>query len=439
MTVQSDPLAQFRSLVSRRAKHSPTQWEASRRLIENDHFLSTLERLRNLCREKDLPAAVQEQLRLAFRPEAQRVQDLNGAALKVLTGLSPTKALRALCLYFDLVQHPASRWPIPGMSSEEIERGLRRTDNPFDLLLESDVASVLDLGAGDLSFASELADRYLPLLQQQNRQLILHCVDRLHPNSKLGGPLHPEQKRILALKERLGASFGFFGNQDMFQLSNLDDQGKIAPRYAIVACWAPATPTFAYEPTRLSASIIADHLRRTKGAFRYTRIDGEAALEVQHGERALLFPSWKFEILGPLALLNLLAHRGSLCVLGAVDAQVFWEILAQLLEDARYRPQNQPFTSENIPEIFGDIYRALNQLPIGESLDLADLETLRTRFPATEPSSALNISDIPAYSFRHIRIRRGATFRGVPASSTARKFSSMVEEVPPWFLTLVPQ
>jgi hypothetical protein len=35
------------------------------------------------------------------------------------------------------------------------------------------------------------------------------------------------------------------------------------------------------------------------------------------------------------SLLDLVARRGFLCVLGAVDSQVFWEILAQLLDDAR--------------------------------------------------------------------------------------------------------
>lgn len=435
MSAQTDPIAEFRNLVNRRARQSPTQWDHSRQLIEKDVFPSTLERLLRLCQEKELPSTIKEQLQRAFRQGAQRVQDLEGGALKMLTGLPPTKALRALCIYFELIEHPGSQWPVPTMASEEIEQYIRRTDNPFDLLCQSDVASVLDLGAGDLSFASELVDRYLPELQQQNRTLVLHCLDRLHPDSKLGGALHPEQNRIRTLQEKLGPSFGFFGNQDMFDLRNLDDHGKLALRYTIVTCWAPATPTFAYEPTRLSERVIDEDLRRTKGSFRQTRFKGEPALEVQHGARALLFPSWKFEILGPLALLGLVAHRGSLCVLGAVDAQVFWEILAQLLEDSRYRPQDQPFTPAGLPKIFGEIYRALDELPLGNSISLADLGTLRSQLPAV---LSLPETGRSAYSFRHIRIRRGATFPGIPASSTARKFSSMTEEAPPWFITLIP-
>ena len=87
-------------------------------------------------------------------------------------------------------------------------------------------------------------------LQQQQRELILHSLDRLQPGSKLGGPLHPERERLNGLRSRTGLSFQFYGNQDMFGLGNLYQAGKLAPRYTITTCWAPATPTFAYEPTR---------------------------------------------------------------------------------------------------------------------------------------------------------------------------------------------
>jgi hypothetical protein len=430
MNPENDPLAEFRQLVSRRARQSAVQWDDSRRLIDKDSFPSTLERLVRLVEDTELPPAVKDALRAVFRKKAHRVQDLDGAILKTLTGFPPTKALRALCLYFGMIAPPAAQWPVPRMTGDQVAQWLRHTDNPFDLLLESDIASVLDLGAGDLTFASELMDLYLPKVRRGGRPLVLHCLDRLHPQSKLGGPLHPESDRVRALRDALGTSFAFFGNQDMFDLHDLDDQGKLAPRYTIVTCWAPATPTFAYEPTRLNESVIAEHLRSTKGSYRRTRFEGEPALEVQHGERALLFPAWKFDIRGPLALLNLAAARGSLCVFGAVDAQVFWETISQLLEDGRYRPPDRPFTSTNLPDIFGEIYKTLDRMAIGESIDLAELGALRRVLPPTGGYA-------PA-SFRCVRIRRGATFEGVPASSTARKFSSMAEEPPPWFLVLVP-
>jgi hypothetical protein len=186
----------------------------------------------------------------------------------------------------------------------------------------------------------------------------------------------------------------------------------------------------------LSDQIITQELHRTKGTFRQTHLSGEPALEVQHGERALLFPPWKFEIRGPLALLDLLARRGLLCVLGAVDTQVFWEILAQLLDDARYRPDNQPFTTNNLPTIFSEIFERLSRLGLGETLDLSDCGPLRREIPRVLPLSPAQDS---AYRFRSVQIRRGAVFPGIPASSTARRFSDMVEETPPWMLILVPE
>jgi hypothetical protein len=160
------------------------------------------------------------------------------------------------------------------------------------------------------------------------------------------------------------------------------------------------------------------------------------ALEVQHGGRALLFPPWKFEIRGPLALLDLLARRGFLCVLGAVDTQVFWEILAQLFDDSRYRSNNQPFTPENLPVVFGEIFERLSRLEIGGTVNLSDCGVLRREIPCVLP---LLPAQNPSYRFRSVQVRRGAVFPGIPASSTARRFSDMVEESPPWMLILVPE
>jgi hypothetical protein len=159
-------------------------------------------------------------------------------------------------------------------------------------------------------------------------------------------------------------------------------------------------------------------------------------LEVQHGDRVLLFPPWKFEIRGPLALLNLLANRGFLSVLGAVDTQVFWEILAQLLDDTCYRPNNQPFTSDNLPTVFGEVFERLSRLAVGETINMSDCGPLRREIPRVLPYLPTQDS---SYRFRSVQIRRGAIFPGIPASSTARRFSDMVEERPPWMLILVPE
>ncbi len=427
-----DPLAEFRRVISHRARRFPKQWEASRRLIEGATLFSTLARLRHaVALDNDLPAAVKERLRRLFEREApSRVQDFDGACLASLTGLPPAKALRALCIFFELVPAPGSTWSTTRLTSQEVERLVRNADNPFDLLRRTDVASLLDIGAGDLSFAEEVVDRYGAELARDNRQLIVHCVDRLDPRSRLGGPLHAKQDRLRRLQLTPGLSFAFFGNQDMFALEPLVKQESLASRYTIATCWAPATPTFAYEPTRLSRTLIDQELRRTKGAFRRTHFEREIALEVQHGDRALIFPPWKFDIIGPLALLNLLGRRGALCVLGSVDDQVFWELLAQLLDGSRYRPQEEPFHTVTKPKIFGDVYDTLVGLSVGESIDLTSIAALRHDYPPA--------TDGTAVAFRYVRIHRGATFSGSPASSTARQFASMREEVPPWSVTLVP-
>ncbi len=430
-------LADFRSQVTQLLQERDKEWEASRKLVEAKQLTATLKRLIDEAHRVDLPDIVRDAIILALGgSEATSMRSLPSPRLKELTGLPPTKAVRALCVWFGILENPNAQWPVSSLKSEEIEAFAQSHTNPFDILLEADVASLLDLGAGDLSFATELVELYVAPLQHRQRELILHALDRLQPGSKLGGPLHPERETLNGLRSRAGLSFQFCGNQDMFDLGKLDQDRRLAHRYTIATCWAPATPTFAYEPTRLSEFIVTQDLHRTKGTFEQTRYSGEPALEVQHEGRALLFPHWKFEVRGPLALLDLMARRGLLCVLGAVDTQVFWEILAQLLDDARYRPDNQPFTLENLPMVFGPIIEQLSRLAIGDTLNLSDCGPLRKEIPRVLP---LLPTQDPSYRFRSIQIRRGAVFPGVPASNTARRFSDMAEERPPWMLTLVPE
>ena len=436
MTSHDQLLAAFRSQITKGLQQRDSEWETSRRLIEASQLVSTLHGLIERVRRSDLPEAVQETILTALNHgTAERIQDLSGQTLKELTGLPPSKALRALCVHFDVVQPLMPRWPVPSLDSDIVSTLLRDHTTPFDLLLTSSVASVLDLGAGDLSFAAELADHYGPPLHRQNRSLILHCVDRLHPQSKLGGPLHPPQELVQALRSRPDLSFRFLPDQDMCDFERLARTGKLASRYAVATCWAPATPTFAYEPTRLSPAVIQQQLIQSKGDFRQTRYRGESALEVQHRDRTLLFPSWKFEIRGPLALLDLIARSSYLGVLGAVDNQVFWELLAQLLEEHRFRPNDEPFTSDNLPAIFGDLYGRVSALGVGESLDLSTCATLRTHLPHILSDGTHQ----ETYRFRSVIIRRGAVFPGMPSSSTARRFKDMVEEAPPWMILLVPE
>lgn len=315
-------------------------------------------------------------------------------------------------------------------SSNEIEHFLRGHRSPYDLLLDADVPSLLDLGVGDLSFIDELAAQYLPLVKTQGHALTVHGLDRLRPGSMFGGPLHADPSRLARLQRTDRLHFRFWGGVDMLAPKLLPD---LLPRYTIVTCHAPATPTFALEPARLSPAVMDRHLRQTKGEFKVVREGGEEALEVLHRGRALLFPPWKFEIRGPLALLDVLARRGELCVLTSVDSEVFWELLAQLVADPGLRPADAIFTPALIAELFGTIHQRLMALPVGGSVLLSDLAELRADIPSGPGRN------VDSYRFRYVEIRRGAVFPGMPASSTARRFNEMIEESTPWCLVLVPE
>jgi hypothetical protein len=431
-----DLLAGFRARLTASRERNPEAWESSRRLIGQSHVPSTLNRLAAAIQSSSMQVPLRDALLGGLRGgAADRIQDLPADTLKHLTGLPATKAVRALCVLFGVTDESDSSVSVSTLTAKQIERFVRVHRNPFDLLLETEVASLLDLGAGDLTFAAELVEQYGPLLRRQNKDLTLHGVDRLNPGSKLGSLLHADRNRLESLRDDPppGVRFQFWGNQDMFELGKLK---PVWPRYTIVTCHAPPTPAVAYEPTRLSHAVIDEHLRTTKGRFRKVRVDGEAALEVMHQGRALLFPPWKFEIRGPLALLDLISGKGKLCILSAVDTEVFWELLSQLLADARFRPQDVLFTPSVLAQVFGETYAKLSALPIGGSVALADLEELRQDIPRVLAESGAHR---PTYRFRYVEIRRGAVFEGLPASHTARLFEDMKEEAPPWMVILVPE
>jgi hypothetical protein len=144
------------------------------------------------------------------------------------------------------------------------------------------------------------------------------------------------------------------------------------------------------------------------------------------------FPPWKFDVYGPLALLDLLSRKGKLCVLGAVDTEVFWEILSQLLPDEGARPQGVFFTESNVGKFFGPAYERLSQLAMGEKMVLSEVRQDIPRVLDMKEKQG------EAYGFRYVEIRRGAVFPGIPLGRTAYVFDQMTKEAPPWFLTLVP-
>ncbi len=423
--------AQFRRLLQESKSADPAAWESARKLVHRSRLAHTLDRLVERIQRSPLPGTLRDGLVAGLNPASTDGSDQ--VRLKELTGLPPTKAIRALCVYFALVREeaPSSFGPVP----HDVEAFVKQNPSPYDLLLQADKPSLLDLGAGDLSFEEELLDSSLPLLQRCERTFTLHAVDRLQPGSQLGGAYHADPERLgrFADAPRDNLQFRFWGGVDMMDLSS---HPHLLARYTIVTCHAPATPTFAYEPTRLSPATIHGHLTKTKGDYKMVRVRGEKALEVMHRGTPLTFPHWKFVIHGPLALLNLMARRGALCVLAAIDDEVFWEILAQLVEDPGMRPQSVIFTPETLPDVFGRVHQTLTSLTIGERCNLSDVTPLRRALPASTTQQERNPI---THRFRFVEIRRGAVFPGMPAGGTARQFRHMSEEVPPWHLVLVPE
>jgi hypothetical protein len=433
-TIQPHERSQFKDRLRQARESDGLAWERSRCLVRAQELPTTLKRLCSAIRDSSLPPTLSEALLKCLPdPEGTRIRDLPADRLKELTGLPATKALRALCVLFGLTQ--ASTESLAStMPSSAIEEFIHQHPNPYDLLLQAEVASLLDLGAGDLSFEEELIDQFWPRVMQRGMRLVLHAVDRLQPGSRLGGPLHAPRARLdkLATLDPDHLEFRFWGEQDMFAL---EDNPEIWPTYTIVTCHAPANPTFAYEPSRLTNDVVTAHLRRMKGDFRKVRIEGEAALEVLHGGKSLLFPPWKFDIRGPLALLDLLSRRGKLAVLTSIDTEVFWELLSQLIADERVRPNDTILTPEVIPDLFGRIHARLITLPIGQPISLAELTDIRQDLPRVlQPV----IGDRSSYAYRAVIIRRGATFPETPASLTARVIKDMKQERVPWCVLLVP-
>ena len=129
-----------------------------------------------------------------------------------------------------------------------------------------------------------------------------------------------------------------------------------------------------------------------------------------------------------------MGERSGVSVLSAIDDEVFWEMLSQLLDDDRFRPRNEVFTKALLPEIFGKVYEELSTMAVGERKDLSRLANLRDPMPfvgATKEDGQMSCR------FRYVEIRRGAVLEGVPSSFTARQFSRMHEESTPWWVILV--
>ena len=431
MHVHPIVLAEFRKRLREVVENDREAWAASRHLVAPSIACDTIKRLEMAVAGSSLDPGVRDELlRLLLPHENAEGRAIPDDALRRLTGLNPTKAIRNLCLLLGVGVADHAE-PVSMMTQEAIEAAVRNKENPFDLLLDADHASLVDYGAGDLTFEEELVERYVDAVARLSRDLTLHALDRLDPRDEFSALVRAGKERLNRLRRHPSPhlKFKFFGNQDMLDLTAWRTG---CSRYTVAVCHSPASPTFAYEPSRISPQAIQARLRETKGDFRRTMVGGREVLEVLHRGERLTFPAWKFDIYGPLALLDLLSRKGKLCILGAVDMEVFWEILSQLLPDEQARPRDVIFTAENVQKFFGSAYERLLNLAVGEQTVLRDIRQDLPRVLGAERERG------ETYGFRYVQIRRGAVFPGVPAGRTARVFGQMTTEAAPWFLTLVP-
>ena len=427
-------IQELRARVQESRASYPYHWEASRKLMNQESLSTILPALIQSIQEASLVPSLQKSLIEVIQQFGQQTKTRQmHQTLKEVTGLPPSKAVRALIVWGVLAVGEKDEAVTQDLSAEELEGRLREGRNPYDILLHSQSPSLLDIGAGDLTFEQELVDQYVPQLRTHNKLLRLHAFDRLTPGSRVGGVYHknPDRERYLKNFRAEELKYQFWGGMDLEQFC----QVKAAlPRYTMCTCHAPANPTFAYEPSRIEPSLILKHLQATRGQFHPGRLEGESVLEVSHQDKILTFPPWKFNIIGPLALLELMGQRGRVGVLSAIDDEVFWEILSQVLADDQFRPRNKIFTKDNIPEVFGKVYKELFSLSIGERIDLSKIAEIRDPIPfgRTPPQSTST-----SWNLRYVEIRRGAFWEGIPSSFTAKQFSQMREESTPWWIIFI--
>ena len=304
-------IQELRSRVKESRESYPHHWEASRKLMNQESLSTILPALIQSIQEASLVPSLQKSLIEVVQQFGQQTKTRQmHQTLKEVTGLPPSKAVRALIVWGVLAVGEKDEGVTEDLSAEELEGRLREGRNPYDILLHSQSPSLLDIGAGDLTFEQELVDQYVPQLRSHNKILRLHAFDRLTPGSRVGGVYHknPDRERYLKSFPAEELKYQFWGGMDLEQFCQVKDA---LPRYTMCTCHAPANPTFAYEPSRVESSLILKHLQTTRGHFHPGRLEGESVLEVSHQDKILTFPPWKFNIIGPLALLELMGQRRS--------------------------------------------------------------------------------------------------------------------------------
>ena len=281
----------FRKRLKTVRETSPHHWEASRKLVAPESLSGTLPVLIQSIQQVGLEPTLQKRLLDAVLQFGQHIKTREvNQSLKELTGLPPSKALRALLVWGVLAIDDNNQDAAEDLPTDKILQCLQESQNPYDVLLQATAPSLLDIGAGDLTFEQELVEQYVPALRVQSKALTLHAFDRLTPGSRVGGVYHKNQDREGYLKgfPSKDLRYQFWGGMDIEQFGQ---KKGVLPQYTMCTCHAPANPAFAVEPSRVDGKLIHDYLRSTRGESRLSRYEGEPVLEVSHQGKGTHVPS----------------------------------------------------------------------------------------------------------------------------------------------------
>ena len=210
----------LRSRVKESRESYPHHWEASRKLMNQESLSTTLPALIQSIQEASLVPSLQKCLIEVVQQFGQQTKTRQmHQTLKEVTGLPPSKAVRALIVWGVLAVGEKDEGATEDLSAEALEGRLREGRNPYDILLHSQAPSLLDIGAGDLTFEQELVDQYVPQLRSNNRVLRLHAFDRLTPGSRVGGVYHknPDHEGYLKSFPEKELKYQFWGGLDLEQ------------------------------------------------------------------------------------------------------------------------------------------------------------------------------------------------------------------------------
>src|SRR5439155_24218462 len=127
-------------------------WAGSRRLVAPSAAAETLQRLQAAVAGSSLDTDIRRALLQVLGPSHHDgLQAIPQEGLRELTGLNPTKAVRNLCLLLRVGARAIRSGAVFVQDDDQAVGPVVSHDNPFDVLLGADVASVVDRGAGAVS------------------------------------------------------------------------------------------------------------------------------------------------------------------------------------------------------------------------------------------------------------------------------------------------